>query len=365
VAAGRIKEVGNGPTPTDAHDLGDVAVLPGLINAHTHLEFSHFNEPIGEPGIPLWTWIGMVIAARGNTSESHQRHSIEIGMQELRQSGTILAGEIATPPCLYPDAEPSLIRFAEVVGLDAQRGAERLAAARSMIDAFPDTAVSPHAPYSTPRQLVADCVELARAASRPLAMHVAESPAERELLQHGSGPFADALKSLGVWQEGLFPWGNQPISTLIEMLTRAPSSLIVHGNDLQDEEIDSIARFSNLTVVYCPRTHHFFRYGPHPVARLIAAGVPVALGTDSRASNPDLDLWGEVQHLLRHRVDLKPSDVLAMATVHGARALGRPKLGSLEEDCTADLGIVETDAPKLEHLYADLATNDYKPLNRC
>jgi cytosine/adenosine deaminase-related metal-dependent hydrolase len=230
------------------------------------------------------------------------------------------------------------------------------------VESDPTAAISPHAPYSTPWTLIRSCVELARAQDRPLAMHVAESPDERELLLHGSGPFADSLRSIGVWQEGLFPWGPQPVTELIRMLGRAPRGLIVHGNDLQVDEMDALAGYPNLTVVYCPRTHDFFRYPPHPVGQLLAVGVRVALGTDSRASNPDLSVWGEVQFLLKHRSDLDPHAILTMATVNGAQALGRPELGGLCEGNVAKFGVVASRAPSVDCLYGDLAENEYEPI---
>jgi cytosine/adenosine deaminase-related metal-dependent hydrolase len=117
-----------------------------------------------------------------------------------------------------------------------------------------------------------------------------------------------------------------------------------------------------LTVVYCPRTHHFFRYPDHPVARLQAAGVRVALGTDSRASNPDLNLWKEVQYLLCHRMDLPPGNVLEMATVNGARALGNTQYGELRVGSAAVFGGVSTAASSVEQLFSDLAENEFQPI---
>ncbi|MCG8652920.1 MAG: amidohydrolase family protein, partial [Pirellulales bacterium] len=222
--------------------------------------------------------------------------------------------------------------------------------------------ISPHAPYSTTPALIDRCLELAGRYQRTVAMHVAESPAERELLTGGTGPFAQSLRQLGVWREGLFPWGEAPFETLIDVLAKAPRALIVHGNDLHKNEIDRIRRHPNLSVVYCPRTHHFFKYEPHPVDRMLAAGLRVALGTDSRASNPDLNLWREVQFLLRHRGDLDPESVIKMATLAGSEAMGQTKLGRLEVGCRAVFGCVPTKCSSLEGVFADFLTQDYVPL---
>ncbi len=130
------------------------------------------------------------------------------------------------------------------------------------------------------------------------------------------------LRSLGVWRDDLFPWGDDPFGLLIDRLSNAPRVLLVHGNDLNDAEIHCLQNHPNITVVYCPRTHDFFEYDKHPVDRMLAAGIPVALGTDSRASNPDLNLWREVQFLLQHRSDLAPDEVIRMATLERCRRSG-------------------------------------------
>jgi cytosine/adenosine deaminase-related metal-dependent hydrolase len=356
--------MGRGTPPSGAADLGDVAVMPGLVNAHTHLEFSDCQRPIGTPGIPLDRWIGEVIARRGVRTPAQRNQAIGEGIDQSRRAGVRLLGEITTPPSDYPTGLdwPQIVSFAEILGLDPKRGEERLAAAVEHHRRYDSSGFSPHAPYSTSLRLICRCVDRARRSGKPLAMHVAESPAERQLITGGDGPLAESLRELGVWREGCFPWSKRGYIDLLEILADAPEAIIVHGNDLRKDEIDWIAGKPNMTVVYCPRTHAFFDYQPHPVDRLLRAGVRVALGTDSRASNPDLNLWREVQFLMKHRQDLEPSDVLAMATTHGAEGLGRPRLGRIEARCAPGLGIVATTAAEVDQVWQDLAENDYCPL---
>ena len=198
-------------------------------------------------------------------------------------------------------------------------------------------------------------------------MHFAESPDERELLESGTGRFADSLRNAGFWREGLFPWtGNQPLSDLIGQLSKAARVLLVHGNDLNDAEIDLIARYDHLSVIYCPRTHDFFGYTAHPVAKLIDAGIRVAIGTDSRASNPDLSVWKEVQFLLHHRPDLDPYSVLQMATQWGADSLlgaesgfgiiGR-SAGGIES-----LVAVGTNSDRMDQVWRDFSEQELSPM---
>jgi cytosine/adenosine deaminase-related metal-dependent hydrolase len=358
----RVVEVSGGRCPSEAEDLGDVALLPGLVNAHTHLEFSDCRQPIGAPGTTLPEWIGQVIAARSETTAEGKQAAIEQGMCESRAAGVRLIGEITTPPCQYPTEpdDPQRVCFAEVLGLSSQRGEDRFGAAMTFTGDDRSAGWSPHAPYSTSLALIDACIEQSRKQSRPLAMHVAESPAERELLTSASGPFADTLQKLEVWRDGLFPWGADPLLQLIQRLSLAPRALLVHGNDLRATEIEQIARNPQLTVVYCPRTHAFFGYQKHPVAELLKAHVRVALGTDSRASNPDLNLWREVQFLLRQRSDLPGQDVIRMATLNGADALGRSDIGRIEVGCRPGLGSVATAASKLAEVHADLAINEFR-----
>lgn len=312
----------------DVIDWGDVAVLPRLVNAHTHLEFSDCDQPIGQSGIALAEWIGQVIGARGTRTEEQRRAAIAAGIAESVRCGVGLIGDIATTPSTYPSQpDAAIVSFAEVLGLSPSRSAERWTAAEEHAKSLaqsPSVAfgISPHAPYSTPVERIDRCVEWAQRNALALAMHVAESPDERELMEQGSGRFAESLQSAGLWQDGLFPWRHPaPIMDLIDRLAAAPRALLVHGNDLREDEIAKIARHDQLSVVYCPRTHHFFGYPKHPVGKLIDAGIRVALGTDSRASNPDLSLWKELQFLLNHRADLDPDTVLRMATTAGAEAL--------------------------------------------
>lgn len=332
VLDGAIVEVGASLSGRRQVDLGDVALLPKLVNAHTHLEFSDCREVVGQPGVPLSTWIGEVISVRGRVDAEQRNRNVQIGLRESFAAGVGLVGDIATTPTTYCDGSednnslPHLVSFAEVLGLSTQRASERLASAEAHALSMERNnirfGVSPHAPYSTPLSLVDSAIDLARRNDAPVAMHLAESPHERTLLSSGEGPFADSLRQAGLWQDGLFPYDSrEPVLELIDRLSAAPRGLLIHGNDLREQEIQAIAKQDHLSVVYCPRTHDFFGYEPHPVDQLLRAGIRVALGTDSRASNPDLSLWREIQFLLNHRQDLSPESVLRMGTAAGADAL--------------------------------------------
>ncbi len=366
---GQILQVGSGSPAGDCQDLGDIALLPRLINAHTHLEFSDHLSPVGFPGITFPEWIKKVIAARGSADPSQKADVIRSGQQEVWDSGALLAGEIATPPFSYQENHnlPKVATFAEVLGLAPDRFNERLQAAIDHLQDHTLSGFSPHAPYSISPQGLSSVIDHAERKKKPLMMHVAESPEERELLLTGGGKLAEMLESLGLTIRAHFPWSREPFLDLFESFAKLPNTFLVHGNDLTDTEILSLAKCPQITVVYCPRTHHFFRFAKHPVQKMLRAGIRVVLGTDSRASNPDLNLWREIQFLLSHRQEIDPETVLKMGSLFPAEAfrLAFPKLaamGSLQPGHVAQMGWVATSAKDLDQLYRDLSVNDYQNL---
>jgi cytosine/adenosine deaminase-related metal-dependent hydrolase len=169
-------------------------------------------------------------------------------------------------------------------------------------------------------------------------MHLAESAEELELLATGGGPFRDLLEERSMWDASAIPRDSRPLDYLRE-LARAPRSLVVHGNFLAGDEIEFLAgRRATMGVAYCPRTHAYFGHAPHPVEAMLAAGVPVALGTDSRASNPDLNMLAELQFAARRHPRITPEAWLRIATLNGAIALGLgDEAGSLAPGKRADM----------------------------
>ncbi|HEY4313287.1 MAG TPA: amidohydrolase family protein [Pirellulales bacterium] len=342
------------PRPTaDCIDLGNVAIVPGLINAHTHLEFSDCRQPLGQSGMPLPDWLRMVIAARrdagGNTSAA-----IAAGLAESLRAGTTTLGEIATDGWTAESlatAPLDLVAFYELRGLLAERVPERLAAAEYLVELAAaarhdhtdwHAGLSPHAPYSVHPELLVGLVRLANERRLPVAMHLAESREELELLAAGSGPFRSFLEELGVWEPTAFSHGTLPLAYL-QVLAAAPRALVIHGNYLSDIELEYLAVHSErMSLVYCPRTHAYFGHDRHPLPRLMALGAAVALGTDSRASNPDLSMLAEMRHVARTFPEIAPADVLWLGTAAGAHALGRDAdVGTLETGKLANLAVIE------------------------
>ncbi len=356
---GRIVAVGHNASAKPAHDLGDVALLPGLVNPHTHLEFSELPVPLGEAGMPLPDWIGKVVSQRRENADlegavlstGRRGNAIQQGVRQCLAGGATTVGDIATwdvaDEFLSSDAL-HCFAFRELLGLTAERIVEQMERVRRYL-ALPLPAqppitrgISPHAPYTAAPELVQQAVMLSKQHRLNVAMHLAESPEELKLLAEGDGPFRDLLQRFGVWDEGAFPGRKQPLDYL-QMLTAAHRSLVIHGNFLGPDDWALLARHRRtMSVVYCPRTHDYFSHPPYPLARMLRAGVRVALGTDGRASNPDLDYFQELKFAAQRQSEIEPQQLLRMVTLDAAESLGcADRVGSLECGKQADLAIVQ------------------------
>lgn len=337
IVGGRIASVEPlaGRSCPDAVDLGNSALLPSLVNAHAHLEFSDLAEPIPPPA-PFADWIRNLMAHRRNRPATRSEAILSAeGAEESARSGTVVVGDIVTGGWTVEAASrpgPKIVAFRELIGLRSDQEPAQLRMARQHMhecrEAGLAPGLSPHAPFSVSPSLFHSLVDLAEAEHVPLCFHLAETKAELELLAYGTGELVDMLKSFGLWQSHLIPRGTRPLQYLMA-LADLPAASIAHGNYLSDEEMTFLGSHPNITTIYCPRTHHFFGHDPHPWQRLLAAGARVALGTDGRSSNPDYSLWSELQFLDRATGGTARPQLLRMATQDGAAALGLAPLGTL------------------------------------
>ena len=345
IREGRIEAVGQNTSGQPPRDLGDVALLPGLINAHTHLQFSLLRHPLGRPGIPFADWIRQVIDFLRQSLPAGNDSALEAGLAESRAAGVAAVGEIAIrdwPSDLpQPPADMSVVVFRELLGLSEERVgplADLAAAHVEQSRAGQVAGLSPHAPYTVHPEVLRRACELSAARQVPVAMHLAETREELELLESHSGPLVELLGSLGAWQPTALSRGLRPLDYLRTLAT-AHRALVIHGNYLAADEIEfAAAHRDRMSVVYCPRTHAFFRHERYPLAKMRDAGVRVAVGTDSRASNPDLNLWSELRHIAEHHRGVSPDEILRMGTLAGAEALGLDgDLGSITPGKSARL----------------------------
>jgi cytosine/adenosine deaminase-related metal-dependent hydrolase len=352
---GKIAVVGPNEPSRDAIDLGDVALVPGFVNAHTHLEFSSLAAPLGRPGMSLPDWIREVLSHRRAEQTSDSLSAVQSGILQSLAGGATSIGEIATSDwALQPGdtlAAPRTTVFRECIAPTSDRVEATLQTVTAFLaqasrDPRFQFALSPHAPYTVHPLLLTGLVDLAYRSKVPLAMHLAESREELELIEHGRGAFRDLLEAVGAFDPSAAARYSS-ISEYLTQLARAPRSLVVHGNYLLPPGIAFLAEHrASMSVVYCARTHAYFGHAPYPLAERLAAGVATALGTDSRASNPDLDMLNEMRFVAEHHPAVSPATVLELGTVAGARALGRGhEAGMLESGKLADLVAVGPIAP--------------------
>lgn len=370
VAAGRWSELRREGTGGGVLDLGDVALLPGLINAHCHLDYTHFAGHLPPPR-SFTEWIQGVLALKAGWSFSEYAASWLSGAQQLVSSGCTTVVDIEAVPELLPDAWLStplrVISAFEITGVRSGRSPEDLigevlARGEALRDSRNRFGLSPHAPYSTRPELMAMAARVARDRGLPLTTHVGESAEEFAMFRHGEGPMHQWLGP----QRGTSDCGRvSPVGLLGELGVLGQGTLAVHANYL-DREDPGLLAGSGTTVVHCPRSHDYFGHQPFPLGILRRAGVSVCLGTDSMISvrrkgrsRLELDFFEELREFRSRHPALSPIEVLSMVTRIPARALGLEGiLGAIQPGAWADvvvvplegsLGTAEAEGAVLEH----------------
>lgn len=348
VRGDRIKAVEpHGTRPAD-EDLGNVAIIPGLINAHTHLDLSGARGLIPPTDPNHFTdWLRGVIAYRRSRTPEQVQADIRVGLAECLRYGTTLIGDIAAEGASWDAIAGASVRavvYYELIGLSKKRFTEANRAAIQWLRSVRrlyllpeeheltcDAGVSPHAPYSIRAQHFPRFQNAWPNFSLRTAVHLAETRAELELLDKRSGPFVVFLAELGAWKPDGLAWGP---AQFLDLTRAAPLALLIHCNYLSPE-----TEFrENQSIVYCPRTHAAFGHPPHPFREFLKRGVRVCLATDSLASNPDLDVLAEARFVRWCYPEFPSDQLLRMVTLAGAEALGwADDCGSLEVGKSADL----------------------------
>jgi cytosine/adenosine deaminase-related metal-dependent hydrolase len=352
LADNHIAEVGRWGKPDAAlpiHDLGEVALLPGLVNAHCHLDYTHMAGCLAPPKY-FPDWIKAILALKAQWSYTEYAQSWLAGARMLQRTGTTTVGDIEAVPELLPEAWQStplrMLSLLEMTGTRARRPAgEILAEAEGTMDRATatgkTTGLSPHALYSTSPELVSLAARAARRRDCVLCTHVAESHDEFEMFAHARGPFYDWLKR----QRDMSDCGARtPVEQLRHLGALSPRFLAVHVNYFTAADAALLAE-SESSVVHCPRSHTYFQHQRFDLEQLTAAGVNVCLGTDSLASmlkergkKPQLNLFAEMAELARSHPEVPPETILRMATLNGARALGMAgQVGELAPGALADI----------------------------
>jgi cytosine/adenosine deaminase-related metal-dependent hydrolase len=342
VEDGRVTGVGGPPAPSGAVDLRRMALLPALVNAHTHLELSHLHHAV-PPAARMVDWVRDLLAVRRAWPDPDAPAVIDAARAAITASlaaGTGLVGEVsntlATVPLLAEAGMPAQV-FHELLGFGAPDAAALAAAARARLaDVAPGPgtlvrlSLAPHAPYSVSPALFAALATDLEVHGGRSTVHLAESPEEVEFLARGTGPWRTLLEDLGAWNDAWRPPGVSPVAYLADLGALDGRVAAVHATQCTGGDLDRL-RALGVPVVACPRSNQHVGVGVPPLEAFYAMGVTVALGTDSLASVETLSVFDELAEARRLAPRVPAGRLLESATVNGARALGfADVLGTLE-----------------------------------
>lgn len=342
-----------GPAGRGEIDFGDAAILPGFVNAHTHLELSHLAGKIPTKG-HLTDWLArLVIELRGDPDRaSTAEQAVAIGVRMSIESGVTTVGDITRAPGLTRrvllGSPLRGVSFGEVIAI----GTLRDRAGQMIDDALQPTpekakvkaGISPHAPYTVEPAVLGACANRARSQNARICIHALEAPDELEFTQRATGPLAQYLRDLETWDQGIAAAGCGPIELIDRCGLLTENVLLAHANYATAKDIELIAK-RRASVTFCPRTHTSFGHDPHPFRQMLGAGVNVCVGTDSLASNPSLSILEELRFLASAHADLEPNQLIEMGTRAGAAALGSgEETGVIQPGMHADFAIVAVSA---------------------
>lgn len=367
LAAGSPRAVASHPASAQARRVSDpdAVLIPALINAHAHLDLTSIGPCAYDAGAGFAAWLDMVRQSRANDPQNIH-NAVRLGVERSLAGGVVAVGDIAGSMHALEalTASPLFgVSFLELFGLtnSAARHAPAIAHLREIDESARSGRIpslrqepsrvspglQPHAPYSAGT----DLYRASTNSGLPVATHLAESLAERELLTRARGPIRDFLASLDLWTPDAarsFGHARSSVAHLAEIISAAPM-LLAHVNDADDADLELLAR-TECSVVYCPRAHEYFDHhhdlGPHRYRDMLGAGINVALGTDSVINLPAheahrLSTLDEIR-LLWRRDGADPLALLGMATVNGARALGlEPSMFELSPGPIAGIAAVD------------------------
>jgi cytosine/adenosine deaminase-related metal-dependent hydrolase len=316
---------------TSEVDLGHVAVLPGLVNAHTHLELSYLRDAV-PPASSFVAWIRAVMAARRGRPPTAPQilAAMDLAIAEAAAFGTALVGDISNTLVSFPALARSplaAVVFFEVLGFNIGDADALVEHACQQIEALGPTdrvrtSLAAHAPYSV-APLVFRAIRKAvdRDPFAPYSVHVSESVEEVDFVRHGGGPWRQLLEDVGTWNAAWTAPGVSPVQFLDDSGFLGSRTLAVHGVQMTPADLSRLAS-RGATLVTCPRSNGHTGAGAPPIEEFYASGVQLAIGTDSLASAPDLSVFAELATLRALAPSVPASRLLASATIDGARALG-------------------------------------------
>ena len=343
----RRGDAGRGVDPGE-RDLGAVVIMPGLVNAHTHLELSYLRNRIARSA-DFVSWVRQVMAARRAQPDPRDPEilaGVTRGIADAIAAGTALVGDISNTLVTFDALAASRLAafvFYELLGFNAADPAALVERAAGQLSALSQTdavraGLAAHAPYSvSPGLFRAIRLMVDRVAGAPCSVHLSESQEEVQLIAAGDGPWRGVLEELGAWDSAWNAPGVSPVRYLQENGFLARGSVVVHGVQMSSDDLARLASCDG-TLVTCPRSNAYTGAGVPPIDRFYASGVRVAVGTDSLASTPDLSVFAELAAMRAIAPSVPAAVLLDSATRQGATALGfETEYGTLERGRRARL----------------------------
>jgi cytosine/adenosine deaminase-related metal-dependent hydrolase len=334
--------------------LGEQILMPGLINGHCHLDYTMLRGTIA-PQRSFSHWIREINAEKAKLTDQDYIESINAGFAEARRFGTTTILNLTAFPKLIAAIREPLRTwwFGELIDVRNPDEAEKIAdQAAEFLKSKSRWGLAPHAPFTASRRLYARCEEIAGRNNIPLTTHLAESREEMEMFRDATGAAFQFLESIGRPMEDCGE--GTPLSLFLRTRAIDRRWIIAHLNELDAGDFDLLADAPKFHIAHCPRSHAFFGHAPFALERLRSLGFNICLGTDSLASNSDLSLLAEMRELLRNESWLSPREVVAMATLNGAQAIGQPDLlGKIQPAAYADL-IALPDVPSAADVFEEI-----------
>ncbi|MCI5221257.1 MAG: amidohydrolase [Candidatus Electrothrix sp. AR4] len=350
---GRFNEVARNHPGAEVVDYPDAVLMPGLINAHAHLELSHLAYLSRRPSPSTFTgWIEHMLAERTKVGSEDKviQEAARVVLADQQRQGVVVVADISNTGLtrdLSSEFTGRLFCFKEYLGLRASELTASLHSLKAEVE-HPDVHCTAHAPYSTHIQLLLSLKNRAVRLGQIFPVHVAESSAEHAMVSRGRGEMLEFLEQRGFWDDSFQPTGmdsNGSVSYLHRHGLLDSGTLCVHCIHVTGQEIDLLVETAT-KVCLCPGSNRYLGVGKAPVDKYLHKGILPALGTDSLTSNPELSIWHEMCLLAEEHPGIDPMDILRMATLGGAEALGLGnQLGSLEPGKEAAIIAVQLTEP--------------------
>jgi cytosine/adenosine deaminase-related metal-dependent hydrolase len=359
ISKNRIADVGKFDeiktrNPGEIVDLGEQALLPGLINAHCHLDYTCLRRKI-PPQKSFADWIRAINAEKAKLSPKDYLASINEGFAEAKRFGTKTIANLTAFPDLIPQMSAPIRTwwFAELIDVRApDRATETVDGVIEFLKSAPNWGLAPHALFTASKNLYRRCEEIARRENILLTTHLAESREEMEMFRDASGSLYEFLKNIG---RPMDDCGNRtPLQRFLDLIGRGGSPnrpqaievnrpylpwIIAHLNELTQSDFELLKDLERKPhIVHSPRSHDYFKHSRFPFEKLRALGFNICLGTDSLASNEDLSLFAEMREFQKEFPGVPPEEILKMVTLNPAMALHREKMiGRIRPGFCADL----------------------------